>query len=74
MNTSWLLYLILAIQPALTIAAYLAARFFYQTPIDNGFGITALLAGVRPGDVEIALGRIIERLGIEIDSCADIGG
>ena len=55
-NTSWLLYLILAILPALTTAAYLAARFFYQTSIDNGFGISALLAGVRPKTLKLLWG------------------
>ena len=47
MNASWPLYLVLTIQPALILAAYIATRFFYQTPIDNGFGMIAILAGVR---------------------------
>ncbi len=47
MNASWPLYFVLAIQPALTLAAYIAERFFHQTPIDNGFGMIAILAGVR---------------------------
>ena len=56
MNPSWLLYLVLAIQPALTIAAYLSARFFSRTPLDSGFGIVAILAGVRKETLRLLSG------------------
>ena len=56
MNTSWLLYVVLAIQPALTIAAYLAARLFHKTPVDGGFGMIAILAGVRKETLRLLWG------------------
>lgn len=56
MNTSWLLYLVLCIQPFLTIAAYLAARLFYKTPISSGFGMIAILAGVRKETLRLLWG------------------
>ena len=56
MNASWPLYLVLAIQPVLTLAAYIAALFFYQTPIDSGFGMIAILAGVRQETLRLLRG------------------
>ena len=47
MDPSWFLYLVLAIQPLLTILFFITALTFSHTPLDGGFGITAILAGVR---------------------------
>lgn len=46
MDPSWILYLVLAIQPLLTILFFITALTFSHTPLDGGFGITAVLAGV----------------------------
>lgn len=47
MDPSWVLYLVLAIQPLLTVLFFITALTFSHTPLDSGFGITAILAGVR---------------------------
>ena len=56
MNASRPLYLVLVIQPALTLAAYIAARFLYQTPIDLGFRMIANSAGVRKETLRLLSG------------------
>lgn len=56
MDTSWLLYLILAIQPGLTLAAYVASRMFYRTPVDANFGLISILAGVRKESLTLLRG------------------
>lgn len=47
MSTSGTLYLVLALQPILTTLIVVASLFVYRTPVDGGFGLVALLAGVR---------------------------
>ena len=47
MNTSPWLFIALSIQPALTIIFLFASLIMYTTPLDRGFGMVALLAGVR---------------------------
>ena len=47
MDTSWLLYLILAIQLGLTLTAYVASRMFYPPPIDANISLISILAGAR---------------------------
>ena len=42
----WPLYLVLAVQPILLLAAYLGRTALYCTPVSNGFGLITLLAGV----------------------------
>ena len=56
MNTSWLLYLILAIQPSVILAAYVASWMFYRTPIDGDFGLIPILAGVRQETLRLLSG------------------
>ena len=47
MNASHLLYFILAIYPILIALLFATAVFLHSVPLDSGFGIVALLAGVR---------------------------
>lgn len=46
MHTTWLLYLILTAQAMLVVAAFVAALSFYQAPLNSGFSMIAILAGV----------------------------
>ena len=56
MDPSWILYLILAIQPALVILLFLTGLVFSQTPLDGGFGIVAIMAGVKWESLKILQG------------------
>ena len=56
MDPSWVLYLVLAIQPLLTILFFITALTFSHTPLDGGFGITAILAGVREESLKMLQG------------------
>lgn len=56
MDPSWVLYLVLAIQPLLTILFFITALTFSHTPLDGGFGITAVLAGVRGESLKMLQG------------------
>ena len=47
MNPSWVLYAILVCQPLLTIVAVLACLAMRHAPVDDRFGMTAVLAGAR---------------------------
>ena len=56
MNTSWLLYFTLALQPALITIILVASACMKRTPVDRGFGIVALLAGVRKDTLKLLEG------------------
>ncbi len=56
MDSSWILYLMLAFQPALAIILFLAPLIFYQTPLDGGFSMAAVLAGVRGESLKLLAG------------------
>ena len=56
MNTSPWLFIALSIQPALTIICLFASLLMYTTPLDRGFGMVALLAGVRTKTLELLEG------------------
>lgn len=56
MNTSWLLYFTFALQPILTTILLIASACMRCTPIDRGFGIVALLAGVRKETLKLLEG------------------
>ena len=45
LEANWLLFLILCLQPFLTIFMFICSMSFYDTPIDKGFGLQAILAG-----------------------------
>lgn len=56
MDPSWILYLVLAFQPALAIILFLVALTFHQTPMDGGFGMIAVLAGVKKESLRLLEG------------------
>ena len=56
MDPSWVLHLVLGIQPLLTILFFITALTFSRTPLDGGFGITAILAGVRKESLKMLQG------------------
>ncbi|MCJ1273887.1 hypothetical protein MMC21_001680 [Puttea exsequens] len=55
----WLLFLILAIQPFLTLLIFLLGLINYATPIDKDFGMVSILAGVRPSSLALLKGASI---------------
>lgn len=56
MKTAPLLYLTLAVYPALTALLLLSTLLMYNTPLDSGFGTIALLAGVRTETLKLLKG------------------
>ena len=56
MNPSWILYVVLACQPILTIIIVLACLLMYHAPVDNGFRMIAVLAGARVESLRIPEG------------------
>ena len=56
MDPSWILYFILAVQPVLVILLFLTGLAFSQTPLDGGFGIIAIMAGVKGESLKILQG------------------
>ena len=56
MNTSPWLFIAFSIQPALTIICLFASLLMYTTPLDRGFGMVALLAGVRTKTLKLLEG------------------
>jgi hypothetical protein len=56
LDASWLLYLLLAIQPVLTALMFILAAIFYAAPIGKGFGITAVLSGVNKDSLDLLSG------------------
>ena len=71
MDTSPWLFIALSIQPALTIIFLFASLTMYTTPLDRGFGMIALLAGVRTKTLKLLQGasfsgELKERLRVKI--------
>ena len=56
MDPSWILYLILAFQPFLAILFFFTALAFHQTPLDGGFSMIAVMAGVREESLKLLRG------------------
>ncbi|KAL2354588.1 hypothetical protein BJ546DRAFT_977899 [Cryomyces antarcticus] len=56
---SWLLYAVLVVQPALSIAMLVLCAFFCATPIDDGFGLVAILAGVEKESLDLLKGAAL---------------
>ncbi|KAK7887665.1 hypothetical protein LTR67_009567 [Exophiala xenobiotica] len=50
------LYMVLVIQPVLTLAAFLVGLTMYHTPISRGFGMVSTLAGIDKGSVDLLSG------------------
>ncbi|MCJ1280682.1 hypothetical protein MMC21_008512 [Puttea exsequens] len=59
LSHTWLLFLILAIQPVLTLLVFLLGFINYVTPIDSGFGMVSVLAGVQPSSLALLKGASI---------------
>ena len=57
--TTPVLYFIFAIQPFLTLFFSIVNLLLYSTPLDNGFGITSILAGVDPASLGILKGAAL---------------
>jgi hypothetical protein len=47
-----LLYLVLALQPLITLAALAVTVWLHRVPLGKGFGITSVLSGYEPGKSE----------------------
>ncbi|MCJ1335508.1 hypothetical protein MMC09_000779 [Bachmanniomyces sp. S44760] len=56
LKADWLLYLVLAIQPILTLLMFIAMTSFYSTPIGKGFGLVSILAGVQRDSLDVLKG------------------
>ena len=56
MNSAPLLYLTLAVYPVLTALLLISTLLMYNTPLDSGFGMIALLAGVRTETLKLLNG------------------
>ena len=56
MNTSRLLYFAFALQPILTSIIFVASAWMKRTPIVRGFGLVAILAGVRKETLKLLEG------------------
>ena len=50
------LYLLLAVQPFLTLAMFLLCATLYSTPIGKGFGLVAVLSGVEKESLSLIFG------------------
>lgn len=63
---------VLAIQPALTLAAYLTALFLYRVPISRTFGMVSLLGGADRGTLDLLegaefSGQLTKNVGVKIE-------
>jgi hypothetical protein len=56
LDATWLLFVLLAAQPFLTLFMFLASRMLYSTPIGNGFGLVAILSGIERTSLDILAG------------------
>jgi hypothetical protein len=59
LDANWLLYVVLCIQPILTVLMFLFAILFHSTPIQKGFGLVAILAGVYRDSLDIVQGAAL---------------
>ena len=50
------LYFILAVQPLLTVVAFIGTLVMYSTPISRGFGMVSVMAGVNRESVDLISG------------------
>jgi hypothetical protein len=56
LDSTWLLYLLLAMQSMLTALMFILAATFYASPIGKGFGITAVLSGIKKDSLDLLSG------------------
>ncbi|PMD34198.1 hypothetical protein L207DRAFT_638743 [Hyaloscypha variabilis F] len=59
LDASWLLYLLLAMQPVFTALMFILAAIFYTSPIGKGFGMTAVLSGVNKNSLGLLSGAAL---------------
>jgi hypothetical protein len=59
LDANWLLYGVLGIQPILTVFVFLWTVLFHSTPIQKGFGLVAILAGVNKDSLDIVQGAAL---------------
>jgi hypothetical protein len=52
-------YVILIIQPILTVIAFSATVLLYETPVDRGFGLLSVLAGVERDSLDVLAGATL---------------
>lgn len=55
LKSGWL-YLVFGIQPVLTVIVLGLTTLFYSTPIDRGFGLVSILAGIERDSLDILKG------------------
>lgn len=56
LKDSWGLYLVLIVQPALTIIAFCMAVFMFSTPISRTFGLVSIMAGADRKSLDLLSG------------------
>jgi hypothetical protein len=59
LDANWLLYVVLCIQPILTLLMFLLTLLFHSTPVQKGFGLVAILAGVDRDSLDIVQGAAL---------------
>ncbi|KAI4257483.1 MAG: hypothetical protein LQ352_001647 [Teloschistes flavicans] len=59
LSAHWLLYFVLCLQPILTLSMLAFAVRYYDTPIDKGFGLVAVLSGVDKQSLDIMHGAAL---------------
>ncbi|KAE9364085.1 hypothetical protein N431DRAFT_475080 [Stipitochalara longipes BDJ] len=59
LDASWLLYLLLAMQPILTALMFILASAFYSSPIGKGFGMAAVLSGINKESLDLISGAAL---------------
>lgn len=59
LNSRWPLYLVLCLQPILTVSMFFFALILYDTPIDKGFGLVAILSGIDKNSLDILKGAAL---------------
>jgi hypothetical protein len=52
MRAEWLLYLVLVVQPALTVLGFMVIIWLHKTPISKDFGITAVVSQLSPDSLD----------------------
>lgn len=81
LDAKWYLYLVLAIQPGLTVLAFIGVTLFYSSPFTSGFGMVAVLSGIDREDESLDIvkgaalsGELEERVTLGIRTSSDSAG
>lgn len=59
LRADWALYIVLCLQPTLTVLMFAWAILFHSCPVQKGFGLVAILAGVDRESLEIVHGAAL---------------